>query len=151
MAKDTLASAQELERSALRALNDAKSESELEEWRVEYLGRRGEVSARLRGVGSLPPEQRRETGASLNRLKENLTSAFDDAVQRAALSTRGGTPADEIDITLPGRRSNLGGLHPSEMMMREILEVFNDMGFQTVEGPIVELEKVQLRHAERSR
>ena len=141
MAKDTLASAQELERSALRALNDAKSESELEEWRVEYLGRRGEVSARLRGVGSLPPEQRRETGASLNRLKENLTSAFDDAVQRAALSTRGGTPADEIDITLPGRRSNLGGLHPSEMMMREILEVFNDMGFQTVEGPIVELEK----------
>ncbi len=132
-------SAEELERSALSALGAAESESDLEAWRVEYLGRRGVVSAQLRGVGSLPSEQRREAGASLNQLKNRLTQAFDDAQQHA--NAVDSTPTDAIDITLPGRRSNLGGQHPSEMMMREILEVFNDMGFQTVEGPIVELEK----------
>ena len=135
------ASAQELERTAIEALDAIKSVSELEEWRVAYLGRRGEVSARLRSVGSLQPEERREAGASLNRVKSKLTNAFDEAAQRLAEKPRGTSSADQIDITLPGRRSNLGGLHPSEMMMREILEVFNDMGFQTVEGPIVELEK----------
>ena len=135
------ASAQELERTAIEALDAIKSVSELEEWRVAYLGRRGEVSARLRGVGSLQPEERREAGASLNRVKSKLTNAFDETAQRLAEKPPAASSADEIDITLPGRRSNLGGLHPSEMMMREILEVFNDMGFQTVEGPIVELEK----------
>ena len=132
-------SAEELERSALSALGAAESESDLEAWRVEYLGRRGVVSAQLRGVGSLPSEQRREAGASLNQLKNRLTQAFEDARQQATAVDS--TPTDAIDITLPGRRSNLGGQHPSEMIMREILEVFNDMGFQTVEGPIVELEK----------
>ena len=135
------ASTQELERAALDSLAAAKSETEIEEWRVEYLGRRGVLSTRLRSVGTLPPETRREAGADLNRLKTRLTNAFDEAAQLVSQSTRDPAPADAIDITLPGRRSNLGGLHPSEMMMREILEVFNDMGFQTVEGPIVELEK----------
>ena len=135
------ASAQELERTAIEALGAVKSESELEDWRVTYLGRRGEVSARLRNVGSLPAEDRRAAGANLNRLKSKLTNAFDEALQRFEEAPRSSGSADAIDITLPGRRANLGGLHPSEMMMREILEVFNDMGFQTVEGPIVELEK----------
>ena len=134
-------STQDLERVALESLSAAKSESDLESWRIEYLGRRGLLSSRLRSVGSLPPESRRQAGADLNRLKNRLNGAFEDALSRAGESTSRGAPSDGIDITLPGRRPNLGGLHPSEMMMREILEVFNDMGFQTVEGPIVELEK----------
>ncbi len=135
------ASTQELERTALDSLAAAKSESEIEEWRIEYLGRRGVLSTRLRSIGTLPPEARREAGADLNRLKNRLGNAFDEAAQHISESKLDFAPADAIDITLPGRRSNLGGLHPSEMMMREILDVFNDMGFQTVEGPIVELEK----------
>ena len=141
MAEGLTASTQELERAALASLASAKSESELEDWRIAYLGRRGELSTRLRSVGSLPPEERREAGASLNRLKIQLTGALDEALQSASSTQRDAAPTNAIDITLPGRRNNLGGLHPSEMMMREILEVFNDMGFQTVEGPIVELEK----------
>ena len=141
MAESATASTQELERAALGSLAAAKSEAELEEWRVAYLGRRGELSSRLRSVGSLPAEERREAGASLNRLKVRLTAAFDAVVSDASKSDRQAVPSDAIDITLPGRRKNMGGLHPSEMMMREILGVFNDMGFHTVEGPIVELEK----------
>ena len=141
MAGSADASTQELERAAIESLAAAKSESELEEWRIEYLGRRGVLSSRLRAVGTLPAEERREAGASLNRLKNQLSSAFDEVSGRVLEAANQSAPADGIDITLPGRRPNLGGLHPSEMMMREILEVFNDMGFQTVEGPIVELEK----------
>lgn len=141
MSESASASTQELERAALDSLAAAKSESELEEWRIEYLGRRGVLSSRLRSVGTLPVEERREAGASLNRLKNRLSNAFDEASERASGSADRRSTDDGIDITLPGRRPNLGGLHPSEMMMREILEVFNDMGFQTVEGPVVELEK----------
>ena len=141
MAGSADASTQELERAAIESLAAAKSESELEEWRIEYLGRRGLLSSRLRSVGNLPSEERREAGANLNRLKIELTTKFDAMVATVSVQKRVDTSAGSIDITLPGRRPNLGGLHPSEMMMREILEVFNDMGFQTVEGPIVELEK----------
>ena len=141
MAGSADASTQELGRAAIESLAAAKSESELEEWRIEYLGRRGVLSSRLRAVSTLPAEERREAGASLNRLKNQLSSAFDEVSGRVLEAANQSAPADGIDITLPGRRPNLGGLHPSEMMMREILEVFNDMGFQTVEGPIVELEK----------
>ncbi len=141
MAGSADASTQESERAAIESLAAAKSESELEEWRIEYLGRRGLLSSRLRSVGNLPSEERREAGANLNRLKIELTTKFDAMVATVSVQKRVDTSADSIDITLPGRRPNLGGLHPSEMMMREILEVFNDMGFQTVEGPIVELEK----------
>ena len=150
MAGSADASTQELERAAIESLAAAKSESELEEWRIEYLGRRGIVSSLLRSVRTLSPEERREAGARLNQLKSRLIAAFDEKssgfIEIAASVTY--PPANStvrvdkrIDVTLPGRRNNLGGLHPSEMMMREILEVFNDMGFQTVEGPIVELEK----------
>ncbi len=141
MPDSSVASTQELERAALDSLAAAGSEAELEEWRIEYLGRRGVLSSQLRSVGSLPAEERREAGASLNRLKSTLSSAFDHAVARLEESSGQTVASDAIDITLPGRRPNLGGLHPSEMVMREILDVFNDMGFQTVEGPIVELEK----------
>ena len=141
MPESSPGSTQELERAALETLAAADTEAQLEEWRIAYLGRRGEVSTRLRSIGSLPVEERREAGASLNRLKNRLSGAFEDAVKAASVSESSPTATDGIDITLPGRRPNFGGLHPSEMMMREILEVFNDMGFQTVEGPIVELEK----------
>ena len=141
MSETTLASTQELERAALDSLAAATSETALEDWRIEYLGRRGVLSARLRSVGTLPAEERRVAGASLNRLKSTLGAAFEQAVQRAQSKSERVEDGDGIDITLPGRRPNFGGLHPSEMMMREILEVFNDMGFQTVEGPIVELER----------
>ena len=141
MLENSPASTQELERAAIDALAFAKTEADLEEWRVKYLGRRGEVSRLLRSVGTLPPQERREAGASLNRLKSRLTLAFDQAVASASQSKNAQPTTDTIDVTLPGRRPNLGGLHPSEMVMREILQVFNDMGFQTVEGPIVELEK----------
>ncbi len=139
---DTLESARELERISLSALAAAGTETELERWRIGYLGRRGALSDQMRSLAKLHPEQRRVAGARLNQLKSTLTQAFADARKRIGEeSMPSAKDIDAIDVTLPGRRIRLGGLHPSEAMMREILQAFNEMGFQTVEGPSVEFEK----------
>lgn len=133
--------AAQLEARAIDELRSAGSDAELEDWRIRYLGRRGELTAMLRSVANLPAAQRRDAGAELNRLKSVLAQAHEearDALSAAAARTE--DARDALDVTLPGRRANLGGLHPSEMMMREILQAFNEMGFRTVEGPLVELE-----------
>ena len=131
----------ELEQRALAELRAVDGVALLEDWRIRYLGRRGELTQRLRSVADLPVEQRRDAGAALNRLKASLTAEFDEASQSLARAESQADTRDALDVTLPGRRARLGGLHPSEMMMREILQVFNEMGFRTVEGPLVELER----------
>ena len=131
----------ELEQRALAELRAADGVALLEDWRIRYLGRRGELTQRLRSVADLPVEQRRDAGTALNQLKVLLTAEFDDATQSLARAESPADKRDALDVTLPGRRARLGGLHPSEMMMREILQVFNEMGFRTVEGPLVELER----------
>lgn len=141
--RDAVASdTDELQRDALAALSVASNESELEDWRIEYLGRRGVISAKLRSVGDLPADERRDAGAKLNQVKSRLVDAFEEARSRVLDDGKASkSVVSGLDVTLPGRRGNLGGLHPSEAMMREILDAFNDMGFQTVEGPLVEFEK----------
>lgn len=131
----------ELQERALAELRAATRVALLEDWRIRYLGRRGELTQQLRSVADLPVEQRRDAGAALNQLKVLLTAQFDDATQSLARAESSAGSRDALDVTLPGRRARLGGLHPSEMMMREILQVFNEMGFRTVEGPLVELER----------
>ncbi len=126
---------------ALEALRAAGNAAELEEWRIRYLGRRGELTQRLRAVAELPANQRREVGAALNQLKATLTAEFERARHAMAHASAQADARASLDVTLPGRRSRIGGLHPSEMMMREILQAFNEMGFATVEGPLVELER----------
>ena len=132
--------ATQLEAQALGELQAAASSAEIEDWRIRYLGRRGEVTQLLRSVADLPVTQRRDAGAALNRLKSKLAEAHESAVVAARSTTSDFDTGDAIDVTLPGRRATLGGLHPSELMMREILQAFNEMGFRTVEGPLVELE-----------
>ena len=126
---------------ALEALRAAGNAAELEDWRIRYLGRRGELTQQLRAVADLPVDQRREVGAQLNQLKATLTAEFESASRSMANASAQADARESLDVTLPGRRSRIGGLHPSEMMMREILQAFNEMGFATVEGPLVELER----------
>ena len=126
-----------LKTDATSALNQADTSEQLETWRVEYLGRKGRLTSVLRSLGSLDIDQRKAVGASANRLRVELESLFDERVRGAKSAT---APVGSIDITLPGRKPALGGLHPSTQMIREITHAFNEMGFQTVEGPEVELE-----------
>lgn len=104
------------------------------------MGRKGRLTGILRNLGSLEPDERRAAGAAANRLKGELEAAFEEQVA-AGKRIGASEPADAIDVTLPGRRLRPGKLHPSTQMIREMLDAFNEMGFQTVEGNEVELER----------
>ena len=131
-------SVEQLREVAVSALNAADSSDQIESWRVDFLGRKGRLTALLRGLGSLEIEERKVVGAAANLLRADLDSLYEKRERQARSSD---TPAGSLDVTLPGRKPALGGLHPSTQMIREITQAFNEMGFQTVEGPEVELEK----------
>ncbi|MQF48535.1 phenylalanine--tRNA ligase subunit alpha [SAR202 cluster bacterium AC-647-N09_OGT_505m] len=131
-----------LEEIQARALNELKASSSseaVEQWRVAYMGRKGELTMVLRGLGPLAPENRRTVGAAANKVKallEESLAAAEEAIKGTeiqALAERG-----RIDVTLPGRPVPLGRLHPSTQILREICAAFVSMGFQVVEGPEVE-------------
>ena len=131
-------SVEQLREAAVSALNAADSSDQIESWRVDFLGRKGRLTALLRGLGSLEIEERKVVGAAANLLRADLDSLYEKREREARSSD---VPAGSLDVTLPGRKPALGGLHPSTQMIREITQAFNEMGFQTVEGPEVELEK----------
>jgi phenylalanyl-tRNA synthetase alpha chain len=130
-----------LREEALERLSAAQDAAALEQWRVEFLGRKGRLTGILRNLGSMEESERRSAGAAANRLKGELEEAFAEHSSASQKSGASAAPADAIDVTLPGRRSTPGRLHPSTQMIREMLAAFNEMGFQTVEGNEVELER----------
>ena len=131
-------SVEDLKHAAVAALDSADSSEQLEAWRVEFTGRKGRLTSLLRGLGSLDIEDRKTVGAAANRLRGELESLYEDRERQSKSSQ---APVGSIDVSLPGRKPALGGLHPSTQMIREITQAFNEMGFQTIEGPEVELEK----------
>jgi phenylalanyl-tRNA synthetase alpha chain len=129
-----------LVQDALRKLEAATDEAALADWYREVLGRKGTLSEALRGLGALPLEERRARGQALNEIKQQLERAFairQERTKAAVLDERLAT--EVVDVTLPGRRQPVGNLHPITAMMREACDIFAHLGFQTVEGPEVEL------------
>ena len=130
----------ELKQGALERLANATTEDELAAWYRDVLGRKGTLSEALRGLGAVPAEERRERGQQLNAIKAEIESAFaarQEEIRRGSLTSRLATEA--VDVTLPGRRPPVGNLHPITAMIREVCDIFAHLGFQTVEGPEVEL------------
>ncbi len=111
---------------------------QLEKWRRATIGRKGEVQLLTRRMREIEPADRPAFGKRINRIKTSLQAAFEE--RHAALQRRAAEddPDDEsLDVTLPGRRRTLGGLHPSTLVMRRIERIFGDMGFQTYRSPDV--------------
>jgi phenylalanyl-tRNA synthetase alpha chain len=128
-----------LESSALSRIKEARDLQSLESLRIHYLGRKGELTAILRDMGSLSAEERPKIGKHANELKQRLESAFDES--SALLNTRGaGKERILIDYTLPGRRGYVGKVHPVTRVYRRIVDIFLGMGFDLAEGPEVELD-----------
>jgi phenylalanyl-tRNA synthetase alpha chain len=129
---------EQLKAQALSELESLKNPGELEQWRVRYLGRKGEVTLILRSLANLPPEERKVLGASANQVKNALEETFklkEQALNEAQSAT---VKKETIDITLPGRPFPAGRLHPITQTMHEICDIFASMGFQVAEGPEVE-------------
>ncbi|HEM61483.1 MAG TPA: phenylalanine--tRNA ligase subunit alpha [Chloroflexi bacterium] len=132
-------SLEKLRREALEALRGASSEEELDRWRVQYLGRKGgAVTELLRGIADLPPEERPAFGQAANELKNLLSSSLEE--RREELARPEGRAAEALDVTLPGRPVELGRLHLTTQILREIYRIYALMGFQVEEWPEVETD-----------
>ncbi|MBI5844028.1 MAG: phenylalanine--tRNA ligase subunit alpha [Deltaproteobacteria bacterium] len=130
---------EEIEKAARAALAEASGVKALKELSVEYLGRKGKVTALLRGLGSLPPEERRDAGQMVNALSDSLTKEFDEAEKRL-LTLEQENPEDALDVTLPGAAFPVGRMHPLTQVLDEICDAFIRMGFGVAKGPEVELD-----------
>ena len=130
----------ELAARALSELESAADSRALDEWRASFLGRRGEFTALLRGLGSLPAEERPKVGAAANAARRALESALAER-EEAIRQAEAGADSDALDVTLPGWPAPRGGLHPTTRIVREICAAFISMGFGVVEGPEIELDR----------
>ncbi len=123
----------------LEAVAVAASPAALEEVRVKALGRSGEVSALMKGLGALSPEERREAGAKLNAVKDAVAAAIEArkaVLADAELDER--LKTERVDVTLPARPEPEGRLHPISQTIDEIVAIFGAMGFRVAEGPDIE-------------
>ncbi|HIU32396.1 MAG TPA: phenylalanine--tRNA ligase subunit alpha [Candidatus Caccousia avistercoris] len=135
---------QELEAIRQRAeqeLEEAKGQQELESLRVKYLGKKGELTAILKKMGGLSPEERPVIGQLANQVRafieEDLAKRAAE-LKEAALARR--LKEEALDVTMPGVRRPLGAKHPLSIVLDEIKEIFIGMGFDIVDGPEVETD-----------
>ena len=132
-----------LEQEILAAVAGAPDEAALEAVRVAALGKSGSVSALLRTLGSMTPEQRKAEGPRINGLKDRVTEALTarkSALSHAALDARLNT--ETVDVTLPVREppAEAGRIHPISQVTDELTAIFADMGFAVAEGPDIETD-----------
>ncbi|WP_461308448.1 phenylalanine--tRNA ligase subunit alpha, partial [Albidovulum sp.] len=123
----------------LDGISAAADEAALESLRVAALGKKGEISLKMRELGQMPPEARQAAGQALNRLKDEIDAALrarKAALADAALDER--LKSEWLDVTLPGRPRRQGTIHPVSQVTEEITAIFADMGFAVAEGPQIE-------------
>lgn len=122
--------------AAVEAANDFQT---LELVKAKYMGKTGELNSLLKQLGSLAPEERKTVGAHINECKNRFQAAFNekrDTLNRIELEKR--LAAEALDITLPGRGQQRGGLHPVTLTLQRVVELFHGMGFDVADGPEIE-------------
>ena len=127
--------------SALADLRKARDVVELDQIRVRLLGRKGELTAQLKALGDLPPEERAAAGQRINVDKDRFQQAYRECrevLERDALAKQ--LAAEQIDVTLPGVGMPRGGRHPVTRTLERIAALFCSMGFSVSEGPEIETE-----------
>jgi phenylalanyl-tRNA synthetase alpha chain len=134
-------SIEKLQSKLEEGVNGSGDLKELENLRIRYLGKKGEITLLMRGLNKIAPEQRPVFGKQLNELKKKAEQIIELRKQelQSELSERR-WERERIDLTFPGRPFNLGLLHPITEVLQEIEEIFTSMGFQIAEGPEVELD-----------
>jgi phenylalanyl-tRNA synthetase alpha chain len=131
----------DLLRKALGELAASSSDDALQEIRVRYLGKKGELTAIMKGLGGVPAEDRPALGQAVNTLKDRIEEEYKSKLSvirdvKKAEKLR----SERIDVTLPGRRRSIGTKHPITLVTEEITEIFAGLGFQVAEGPEIELD-----------
>ncbi len=129
----------DLKAEATAAIESAGDSAALEKLRVEWLGKKGRVTDLLKSLGQLDADERPKVGAEINAIKQLLNEQISErkeTLQRAAIAAQ--LAAEALDVTLPGRREDLGALHPITRTIDRMAAYFGALGFEVVEGPEIE-------------
>ena len=137
--KDQILSIKE---NATKEINDAKDLQSLDGVRVKYLGKKGELTSVLRGMGALSPEERPIIGSLVNEVRdtlEELISSKENSFKQAELNKK--LEKEKIDVTLPSKKAIRGSEHPLNRTIEEIEDLFISMGYEVIEGPELETDE----------
>ena len=126
--------------AAMAALEEAATPSALEELRVRFLGKKGEVTAVLKQMGKLSAEERPIMGQLANSIRAEIEAKLEDRKTEIHAAVLEAKLAEEtLDVTIPGQQIQLGHQHPMNMVLQEIKDIFVGLGYQVIDGPEVEL------------
>ena len=131
---------EQIKRNALTALEQAETPAMLEELRVKLLGKKGELTAVLKLMGKLSPEERPIMGQLANTVRADIEAKLEErkaAIHSAALEAK--LASEAIDVTIPGEEIAIGHQHPMNQVLQQIKEIFVGLGYQVVDGPEIEL------------
>ena len=123
----------------IAAIEAAQDFNALEQIKARYLGKTGELTGLLKTLGQMSPEERKTIGAHINECKNQFQTAFNakrDTLNEAKLQAQ--LAAEALDITLPGRAQEHGGLHPVTLTLQRVVELFHGIGFEVADGPEIE-------------
>jgi len=130
---------QELETLAEKSLSGCRTLDVLTQLRTEFLGKNGKLTALLKEVGQLPPDQRPQFGQRVNAVKAKLSARIDQSCQQLETAEQSARLAKEhLDVSLPGNGSPLGHIHPLTQTLQDIQTIFSRLGYAVAEGPEIE-------------
>lgn len=126
--------------AALGEIENAKNAKELDEVRVKYLGKKGELTLILRSMGGLSPEERPVVGSLVNEVRDELEAKIKQAENHfAELEIQNKLASENIDVTMPSKKTQLGSIHPITQIIKDVEEIFIGMGYEIADGPEIEL------------
>lgn len=131
-----------LREQALRELENLHTPKDLEEFRIRVMGKKGSLTELLRGMGSLPADERPKVGQMVNQLRSELETALaqrETEIQEVIKAQR--LQEETLDVTMPGKQPAIGGLHPLNIVLEDMIDIFQSMGFDVVDGPEVETDE----------
>ena len=128
-----------IKENSIKEMEASQNLKELNDLKVKYLGKKGELTVVLRGMGTLSPEERPVIGSLVNEVRDELNALVEKKekeFKKQELQKR--LETENIDVTEPSKKVNLGSLHPITQIIEEVEEIFLGMGYQIADGPEVE-------------
>ncbi|MBO7739280.1 MAG: phenylalanine--tRNA ligase subunit alpha, partial [Oscillospiraceae bacterium] len=134
---------EEIKRASLEAIANSADAAELEALRIKYLGKKGELTAVLKQMGSLSPEERPIMGQLANEVRAAVESAIEEtSAKLAEVALEKQLLSETVDVTIPGKEVKVGHKHPMYIALDEIKDIFVGMGFTVLDGPEVEFAEL---------
>ncbi len=129
----------QIKNSAVSMALEAKDPKEIEELKIQFLGRSGVLTLLIKGLPKLPKEKRPEVGRLANEVKNTIEETL-DTKYRSLRNIKTQTAKEKIDITMPGIRPEIGHLHPLSQVIYDVVDVFKSLGYQAADGPEIETD-----------